>query len=309
MQRPSSRPDTPDALEDFAVHLAHAAGAEITASLSRVLSVAYKTQGRRGSAPRDPVSDADRAIESMIRTRLAETFPRHGILGEEIDAPPDPSVERVWVLDPIDGTQNFINGFPLFAASIGVLERGRPIAGAIWCSTSHELRPGVYHACDGGPLCFEGSRLRPGVPNPGVLRRVAGEPVGIASRNAPYDVRVTGSAALECAFVAAGLLASTRLRSPRIWDVAAGVRLVQSAGGRAFVHTGRAGSDGAWRPFDRFAAPASSAARASRTARKGAAKGRASGIRDWRGTLLLGSAGAVEALRGIDVARAGADSG
>jgi myo-inositol-1(or 4)-monophosphatase len=65
----------------------------------------------------------------------------------------------VWAIDPIDGTTNFVNGFPLFAASIGMLHRGCPVVGAIWCSTSYALRAGVYHARAGGALRFEGEPL------------------------------------------------------------------------------------------------------------------------------------------------------
>ena len=59
-------------------------------------------------------------------------FPDHGIIGEEVSESADPDCEYVWVVDPIDGTSNFVNGFPLFASSIGVLHQGRPIIGAVW---------------------------------------------------------------------------------------------------------------------------------------------------------------------------------
>ena len=83
----------------------------------------------------------------------------------------------VWTVDPIDGTTNFVNGFPMFAASIGVLQRGRPVVGAVWCSTGHALRPGVYHASAGGKFRFENSDVTPKL-NPAVRRRLAGVPSG-----------------------------------------------------------------------------------------------------------------------------------
>jgi hypothetical protein len=92
------------------------------------------------------VSEVDRATEILVRARLAERFPQHDIIGEELDERPGRGADFVWAVDPIDGTANFINGFPLFAASIGLLYRGYPLVGAIWCSTSHTLQSGVYHA-------------------------------------------------------------------------------------------------------------------------------------------------------------------
>ena len=159
-QLPLTEPGLLDSLEETARELASAAGAEITAALGRSVSVDYKAEQKsEDTAPTDPVSEVDRAVEAMIRERLAERFPEHAILGEERDDHPAPTAEYLWAVDPVDGTTNFVNRFPLFAASIGVLRDGAPIAGAIWCSTSHALRAGVYHAHSGSPLRFEGEPL------------------------------------------------------------------------------------------------------------------------------------------------------
>jgi myo-inositol-1(or 4)-monophosphatase len=245
-------PELPVALlrqfEETAVELARLAGAEIVSALGRTLNIRYKTSADPGHdlAWRDPVSEVDHKVESVIRHRLGELFPDHGIIGEEMEDAPAAADCPVWAVDPIDGTTNFINGLPLFAASIGVLHRGRPIVGAVWCSTTHALRSGIYHACSGGPLSFDSAALEVG-PNPAVRRRLAGEPNLDHDHDLIWDVRKTGSAAIECAFVAAGLLEVARFESPNVWDVAGGIALVSAMGGAAYTS-----SDGEWGRFAGF---------------------------------------------------------
>lgn len=260
-------------IERTAVDLARLAGTEIQASLGRTLSVRYKAGADPETLFRDPVSEVDHRTEVLIRARLDELFPTHGIIGEEQDEKPGDADEFVWAIDPIDGTTNFINGFPIFAASIGVLHRGRPVVGALWCSVSHALRPGVYHARQGGTLSFENELLER-VAHPGVSRRLVGEPHAPAGYDPRWDVRKTGSAAIECAFVAAGLLHAARFETPNVWDVAGGIPLVEAAG---FVV--RTDGGAGWRPFVDF--------------REGGGNERA-----WRQPLLIGGAEAVRQMGG-----------
>jgi myo-inositol-1(or 4)-monophosphatase len=237
-----------DELEHLAVELATLAGAQIVRAFGSTLAVRYKGADAPDAADvyRDPVSDVDRETELMIRKRLAETFPDHGILGEELEDVPAGKDDIVWAVDPIDGTTNFINGFPMFAASIGVLHRGRPVVGAVWCAATHSLRPGVYHARAGGPLRFESEVLELH-PNPAVKRRLMGAPSLAPGFDRRWDARKTGSAAVECAFVAAGLLQVARFAAPNVWDVAGGIPLIEASGG--VVHA-RSGPE--WAPFARF---------------------------------------------------------
>ncbi len=252
------RPDTAIAgtdledIEALAVELASLAGAEIKAALGSILKVRYKTGAAAKEAAkaewRDPVSEVDRKVEELIRVRLAKQFPDHDIIGEEMEHRPSFGNDFVWAVDPIDGTTNFVNGFPMFAASIGVLHRGRPVVGAVWCSTSHALRAGIYHATRDGKLRFEGSDVTPKV-NPAVRRRLAGVPVATAEDSA-WETRKTGSAAIECALVAAGLLQVARFNSPNIWDVAGGLALVTASGGIVHAKHGER-----WLPMQGFDAP------------------------------------------------------
>ncbi|MBI2255246.1 MAG: inositol monophosphatase [Proteobacteria bacterium] len=270
-------------IEQMAVDLAHLAGSEIVQQLGRAVTIRYKAvdpvkvveQAAKTVRPinlfRDPVSEVDQNVERMIRMRLAETFPTHDILGEEIRDSSGRESDFLWAIDPIDGTTNFINGFPLFAASIGVLHRGRPIAGAIWCSASHALYAGIYHACLGGDVCFDGEALRPRL-NPGIRRRLAGEPQAVPDVDLPWEVRKTGSAAIECAFVAAGLLRVARFERPNIWDIAGGLALVAAARGEILTY-----ADRRWQPFSHFEPPA-------------APEGRIPELRQWHRPVIIGDA-------------------
>jgi myo-inositol-1(or 4)-monophosphatase len=216
-------------IEEVAVELAALAGAEITRTFGNILSVRYKSKTEGGEISlRDPVSEVDGRIEKLIRERIYERFPDHDIIGEEMKDRLGQRHEFLWAVDPIDGTTNFVNGFPIFSGSIGVLHNGRPVVGALWCSVSHALRSGVYHAREGGKLYFDNDEVTPRL-SPDVRRRLAGVPVASASDESDWETRKTGSAAVECALVAAGLMQVARFASPNIWDVAGGLALVRAA--------------------------------------------------------------------------------
>jgi myo-inositol-1(or 4)-monophosphatase len=216
-------------IEEVAVELAALAGAEITRTFGNILSVRYKSKTEGGEISlRDPVSEVDGRIEKLIRERIYERFPDHDIIGEEMKDRLGQRHEFLWAVDPIDGTTNFVNGFPIFSGSIGVLHNGRPVVGALWCSVSHALRSGVYHAREGGKLYFDNDEVTPRL-SPDVRRRLAGVPVATASDESEWETRKTGSAAVECALVAAGLMQVSRFASPNIWDVAGGLALVRAA--------------------------------------------------------------------------------
>ena len=219
-------------IERTAVELAVLAGAEITAALGGMMSVRYKT-GAGEDSWRDPVSEVDHKVEVLIRARLADKFPEHDIIGEELDERSGRDDDFIWAVDPIDGTTNFVNGFPMFAATIGVLHRGTPVAGAVWTATSHAVRAGVYHARRGQRLHFDGQPVVR-VQNADVRRRLAGVPRAVALEGA-WDARKTGSAAIECALAAAGPLHVVRFDNVNLWDVAGGVALILAAGGRVCV--------------------------------------------------------------------------
>lgn len=259
-------------LEHTAVQLARLAGAHIVASVPNEHNVRFKSAARGTAHNANPVCDVDHEIETHLRQVLGERFPTHAVVGEEGGYTGADDAEFAWVIDPLDGTTNFLNGLPLYAASIAVLFRHVPIAGAVWGATTHALRPGVYHAREGAPLQFDGAPVVRRAP--GTWRGLATEPGSAPRYAAFFDTRVLACASLECAFVGAGLLQFAYIAHPASWDVAAGLVLARAAGCRAVTRR-----DGAWLPFTAFSAP---------TARK-----RTAALFDWRQPVLIGEAEAI----------------
>lgn len=260
--------DVLEHLEGTARRLARLAGEHIAAAFGA--QIAPRRKRPAGGEEEEDVSEIDTAVERLLRSEIAARCPGQAVLGEEIDTPEDPGAGIVWILDPLDGTTNYLAGLPLFAASVGVACNGRPVAGAIWCAATHRLGPGVYHAHAAGPLCFDGEPLvtpsaRADAP------RVRSEPGGGSRLGDLGHGRVIASAASECAYVAAHLLHCAYIARPRIWDIAAGVVLVRSAGRSVWTHDGVS-----WKPLDGFRCESNAA------------------LRQWRQPLLLGDATCVE---------------
>jgi myo-inositol-1(or 4)-monophosphatase len=185
----------------------------------------------------DPVTEADRALDSVLRRNLLRAG--EGWLSEEsADDPSRLACTRVWVVDPLDGTREFVEGIPEFCVSIAMVEGGRPVAGGICNPVTDETFVG---ALDGG-VTYNGARAQVS------QRTTLKDSVVLASRtetkrgewvrfqSAPFTIRPTGSVAYKLARVSAGLADITFTLTPKHeWDVAAGVALVTSAGG--FVET------------------------------------------------------------------------
>ena len=98
----------------------------------------------------DPVTEADRAAEAVMRRLIKANFPQHGIVGEEFGNERE-DAEYVWVLDPIDGTKSFIAGFPIWGTLIGLLHRGSPVFGMM-----HQPYIGERFSGDGGAALYHG---------------------------------------------------------------------------------------------------------------------------------------------------------
>jgi myo-inositol-1(or 4)-monophosphatase len=185
------------------------------------------------SGGRGPVTEADHAINRMLRDMLLREG--EGWLSEEsVDDLDRLQKSHLWIVDPLDGTLEFIAGIPEWCISIGWIEHGRAVAGGIYNPLTREL--------------FLGS-LATGTTCNGALVRASGRTslvgaVVLASRsevkrgewdvfqNAPFVVRPTGSVAYKLALVSAGRADATWTLSPKNeWDIAAGVALIESAGG------------------------------------------------------------------------------
>jgi myo-inositol-1(or 4)-monophosphatase len=188
-------------------------------------------------AGHDPVTEADRALDAVLRQNLLREG--EGWLSEEsVDDLSRLNKTRVWVVDPLDGTREFVSGLPEFCVSIGFVEDGRPVAGGIYNPATSET---ILGSVDSGVL-YNGKPARPS------LRSTLSGAVVLASRSEvkrgeweqfaghELEIRPMGSVAYKLALVAAGKADVTFTLTPKHeWDVAAGAALVASAGG--FVAT------------------------------------------------------------------------
>lgn len=195
----------------------------------------------RMKSPSDYVSAADRAAEEAIAAIVQERHPGAVFVGEEsgasgaLDAP-----GPVFVVDPLDGTTNFLHGFPWYAVSIGVLDRGAPVAGVVLNVPTGEL----FTATAGGGARRNGRPIRvSAVTDPGRALFATGAPFHDEGRieawfaslrpvlRASSGIRRAGAAALDLADVACGRFEAFWEHVLNPWDVAAGILLVREAGG------------------------------------------------------------------------------
>lgn len=186
------------------------------------------------------VTEADLASQQAIADLLRSRFPQHGLLGEEDLGHDHARTDYCWIIDPLDGTTNYVHGFPYYAVSIGLEHRGELIAGVIFDPVRDELfmaASGQGASLNRRPLrCSEIATLDQAMV-------IASLPVGTSSSDLAVDrflrvlphvqtVQRTGSAALNLAYLAAGRLDAFWSSSLKPWDMAAGVLLVTEAGGR-----------------------------------------------------------------------------
>ncbi len=202
------------------------------------------------TSPTDVVTEADRAAERLIHERLLEARPDDGFVGEEGgDATSRSGV--TWVVDPIDGTVNFLYGIPQYAISIAARVDGEVVAGVVLDVAKGE----IFTATRGGGAWSGQQRLQVRDVAPMAERLVATgfhyeRPVRLLQAQAVAtmlaeirDVRRLGSAALDLCAVAAGRLDAYVEEGLHEWDLAAGGLVAEEAGARVEVHTGAGGKD------------------------------------------------------------------
>jgi len=218
---------------NIAVRAARSAGNVIIRNLDRLDSLAVHTKDRN-----DFVTEVDQQAEREIIAILRKAYPGHGILAEESGA--HDGDEFQWIIDPLDGTTNFLHGFPQFAVSIALRHRGRLQQAVVYNPLSQEL----FTASRGAGALLNDRRMRVSSRRglEGALLGT-GFPFKAQLYLDPYldmfralfpqtaGIRRAGSAALDLAFVAAGRLDGFWEIGLSIWDMAAGVLLIQEAGG------------------------------------------------------------------------------
>ncbi len=204
----------------------------------------------------DLVTEVDAASERLIARRVHHRFPTHAFVGEEQTQARRASLPHAayrWIVDPIDGTTNFVHGVPIFAVSIGVEYRGRLIAGVVY----DPMRDEEFTALAGGGAFLNGRRLRvsrvrrlrDALLATGFSPRFRANPAPFLARFVDFQcvahaVRRNGSTAISLAYVAAGRLDGFWESDVHPWDSAAGILLIREAGGRVTDYRGRpAGPD------------------------------------------------------------------
>ena len=203
----------------------------------------------------EAVTEADRLIETLLRQRIARTYPEDLVVGEEFGGEPaSADGRRIWQLDPIDGTLNFALGLPGFCTSLAVIQDGSTLAGCVHqpvTGDSFTALKGLGARLNGQPITVSGRQplaeavistqfKKNGryVQNPDLLQAFA---------LAPLKCRRTGAIALELAWVASGghdALIGGFASKIHLWDVAAGLLLIEEAQGMVTDHLGHDYRDG-----------------------------------------------------------------
>jgi myo-inositol-1(or 4)-monophosphatase len=247
-------------------HLATALDAALTAGDYFQARVNSDFTVKTKSSPADLVTDIDPACERLIHERIVKDYPDHQFLGEESTLPGSlasmeatrkvVSAEHLWIVDPIDGTTNFVQGLPLSVVSIAYAEQGSVKVGVVYDPYRKEV---FYAVKDKGAFCAKSAEIREWLEHPSDsfvgVRLVAsveerlshsvvatGFPSRVPNREAVTraglllimqlkSFRALGAAALHLAYVAAGRLDGFWEYDLNAWDVAAGVLLIQEAGG------------------------------------------------------------------------------
>ena len=223
------------ALLHVMVQAAIKAGKSLSRDFGEVQNLQVSMKG-----PGDYVSQADRKAEEIVKAELMRARPDYSFLGEESGTIEGTDGQHRWIVDPLDGTTNFLHGIPMFSVSIALERQDQIVAGVVYNPALDEL----YTAERGGGAFLNDRRLRvaarnkltdavvgTGVPHLGrgehgkyliQLRNVMGEVAGI---------RRIGSAALDLAYVAAGRFDGFWEDHLHAWDIAAGLILIREAGG------------------------------------------------------------------------------
>jgi myo-inositol-1(or 4)-monophosphatase len=220
-----------DSLRELAVAAASAAGDLVARAHANPGTLTAEVK-----SPGDYVTEVDRAAEEAAIRVLRDGAPDIAILAEESGGTRH---QRMWVVDPVDGTTNFLRGFPVVGVSVALVEDGRPVVGAI----AAPLLGDAWSAAEGqGALDRQGRRLAvsthsgSGVVATGFpfrrkerLRRYL--PVMSAALHRFEDLRRAGAASLDLAYVASGAFDGFFELGLSLWDIAAGALLVREAGG------------------------------------------------------------------------------
>tara|TARA_B100001248_G_scaffold45669_1_gene29071 strand:- start:1317 stop:2117 length:801 start_codon:yes stop_codon:yes gene_type:complete len=191
-------------------------------------------------APGDFVSSADKRTEKILIEELQKAHPDYGIITEETGLINKSNIKNRWIIDPIDGTMNFLNSIPQFAISVGYEEDGEIKCGVIFNPITNEM----FYAEKGNGAFLNNTRIRvsnnkklndalivTGGPKQSskIKKKIFSEYINVSMQVS--NVRKLGSAALDMAYVASGRFDGYWQRELNYWDIAAGIIIVKEAGG------------------------------------------------------------------------------
>jgi len=223
------------ALLNVMVNAAFKAGRSLSRDFSEVQNLQVSVKG-----PGDFVTSADLRAEKIIRQELDYARPGFGFLMEEAGEIKGTEPQNRWIVDPLDGTHNFMHGLPHFCTSIALEREGEIVAGVIYNPATDEL----FTAERGQGAYANDTRMRVAarrelhecllsthIPRLGQKGHKQALAIQAAVMKETIGVRCTGSTALDLAYVAAGRLDGTWQRGPQAWDFAAGIAIIREAGG------------------------------------------------------------------------------
>ncbi|WP_202843978.1 inositol monophosphatase family protein [Luteimonas saliphila] len=227
------------------VEAAHAAGRGLLRRFAQLPELAVQTK----SGPTDLVSIADQEAEQTVRSMLAAAQPSYAFLGEEGGIAGGTDASQRWIVDPLDGTTNFLFGCPLWGVNVALARDGMVVAGVTYLPVMDEL----FVAEQGKGAWLNGRRIHVSARNT-LIRSVLSCGIPFADKpdhpvfaremallsDRVAGIRRTGACAVDMAFVAAGRWDAYWERATNAWDVAPGVILVEEAGGIATSVTGDA---------------------------------------------------------------------
>lgn len=221
--------DTKDLEKEFAVLIDSAKKAS-----KKLLEIVEHGFDKSFKSNDDPVTTGDYAVNNILQEEFTEHFPEIGWLSEETRDNPDRlTKELVWIVDPIDGTKEFVSGIPEYAISVALVQRGKPVLGLIL----NPLKDELFTAIKGKGAKLNGKPIH-------VKKKLSDRPTILASRSEIKrgefeffkdfaEIIPTGSIAYKLALVAAGRADATFSLGPKNeWDIAAGCLIIEEAGGK-----------------------------------------------------------------------------
>jgi len=176
--------------------------------------------------PSDFVTNSDKKVEKIIIEELTKTRKNFSIIGEEIGELKNSDKENYWIIDPIDGTTNFLHGIPHFAISIALRKKEEIISGLIFDPIKNE----IFYAEKNNGAFFNNQRIR--VSKKKKIEECLFATGGKNEINNTLNNRKSGSAALDMAYVGAGRYDGYFQKDLNIWDIASGIIIVKEAGGK-----------------------------------------------------------------------------